>query len=166
MALAERTGELGYPISRVAIGKIETSHREGKFDVAELLVLAAALDIPPMLLLYPGYPDGAVENLPGRSTDSRIAALWFSGQVPSENVGLRGDYEWNPGEELVDHDSLATAVDAELRQLQSDLTRLRTAKNLTEATEQIEGDIAHHQKLVTVLRANAERHLDELWGNR
>src|SRR6478609_875348 len=112
--LAERTAELGYPITRVAISKIETNKRVGKLDVAELLVLAAALDIPPVLLLFPGFPDGPVESLPGRDTESRKAVLWFSGQVPSEWVGLRGDYTWNPGEELVETDDVATATDAEL----------------------------------------------------
>ena len=41
--LAERTKSLGYRISRVAISKIEGNKRAGKFDVAELLVLAQAL---------------------------------------------------------------------------------------------------------------------------
>ena len=53
--LAERTAELGYPITRVAISKIERNSREGKLDVAELLVLAEALGIAPVLLLAPGF---------------------------------------------------------------------------------------------------------------
>jgi len=163
-ALAKRTGELGYPISRVAIGKIETNHREGKFDVAELLVLAAALNIPPILLLYPGYPDGAMEILPGHPADSRNAALWFAGQVPSENVGLRSDYGWNPGEELVDHDHLVSGVDAELRALQLLLARLQTAKDLLEVTEQVKRDVERHEKLLAALEAAAKRDRDELWG--
>src|ERR1700756_3655468 len=59
--LAQRTKELGYPVSRVAISKIEGNFRAGKLDVAELFVLAAALEIPPALLLFPDFPDGSVE---------------------------------------------------------------------------------------------------------
>src|SRR3954451_3004693 len=75
--LADRTAELGYPITRVAISKIETNSRAGKFDVAELLVLAEALGIPPVLLLAADFPDGKVETLPGHTVDSLDAVRWF-----------------------------------------------------------------------------------------
>ena len=66
--LAERTKNLGYPITRVAISKIEGNMRTGKIDVADLLVLAAALDLPTISLLFPGAADQDVEALPGRHT--------------------------------------------------------------------------------------------------
>ena len=82
--LAERTKELGYPVTRVAITKIENNTRSGKLDIAELLVIAAALGVPPILLLYPVYPYGAVEVLPlpaGDGRASQFAALrWFAGE--------------------------------------------------------------------------------------
>jgi transcriptional regulator with XRE-family HTH domain len=82
--LAERTKQLGYPVTRVAITKIENNTRSGKLDVAELLVIAAALGVPPILLLYPVYPYGAVEVLPlpgGDGRSSQFAALrWFAGE--------------------------------------------------------------------------------------
>ena len=81
-ALAERTAKLGYPISRVAVGKIETGHREGKLDLAELVVLAAALGIPPVMLIYPDLPHGSVEVLPGFERDAADALRWFSGESP------------------------------------------------------------------------------------
>jgi hypothetical protein len=165
-ALADRTRELGYPISRVAMGKIENNYREGKFDVAEWLTLAAALDIPPMLLLLPGFPDDAVEILPGRSTESRKAAWWISGQVPV--AGLRGDDVLNPGpgEDLVDHDDLVDIIDVELRRMQFELARLETAKDLAEATEQLRHDVGRHEKLLAALRVAAKVDRDELWGTR
>ena len=52
--LAERTKELGYPVTRVAISKIESNSRAGKVDVAELLVLGAALGVPPVTLIFGG----------------------------------------------------------------------------------------------------------------
>jgi transcriptional regulator with XRE-family HTH domain len=82
LALAERTAQLGYPISRVAIGKIETGHREGKFDLAELVVLAAALGIPPVMLIYPDLPHGSVEVLPGFERDATDTLEWFVGDSP------------------------------------------------------------------------------------
>jgi transcriptional regulator with XRE-family HTH domain len=81
--LAERTKDLDYRVTRVAISKIESNKRAGKLDVAELLVLAAALDIPPALLLYPGFPSGVVELLPDDRQASNYDALkWFAGERP------------------------------------------------------------------------------------
>jgi transcriptional regulator with XRE-family HTH domain len=77
--LAERTKELGYPITRVAITKIEGNNRAGKFDVAELLVIAAALNTSPALLLYPGPYNEDVELLPGEVCAEFDAVQWFSG---------------------------------------------------------------------------------------
>jgi transcriptional regulator with XRE-family HTH domain len=81
--LSERTRQIGYPISRVAITKIEKNARAGKLDVAELIVLATALDIPPGLLLFPDYPQGQVEYRPGAMTSSFRALRWFSGVGPT-----------------------------------------------------------------------------------
>jgi transcriptional regulator with XRE-family HTH domain len=80
--LGERTRELGYPISRVTVGKIETNTRLGKLDVADLFVLAAALQIPPALLLWPSYPVGSVEALPGLPTSVTTCREWVCGDAP------------------------------------------------------------------------------------
>lgn len=80
--LSEETSALGYPIHRVAIGKLENGHRGAKFDVAEIVVLAKALKVPPMRLLYPGMPGGDEEVLPGVITSAFAAAQWFSGEEP------------------------------------------------------------------------------------
>ncbi len=79
VGVAERTKELGYPITRVAISKIENNARAGKIDVAELLVLATALEIPPVLLLFPEFPEGDVEVLPGLESHADAAVRWLSG---------------------------------------------------------------------------------------
>jgi transcriptional regulator with XRE-family HTH domain len=77
--LAERTRELGYPIHRVAIGKIESGNRLGKLDTSELLILAKALEVPALWLLFPDMLDGEVEVTPGVSESSEQAALDFCG---------------------------------------------------------------------------------------
>src|ERR1700682_2903017 len=81
--LSRRTVERGYPISRGAIAKIESNLRSGKVDVAEVLVLSAALDIPPVLLLFPQFStDGRGVVLPGVLAKEDEAVRWMSGQVP------------------------------------------------------------------------------------
>lgn len=80
--VARRTSELGYPISRGAIAQIESNSRSGKVDVAELLTLAAALDIPPALLLFDGYHSkGLMELRPGFDVFIGDAVRWMLGQI-------------------------------------------------------------------------------------
>lgn len=80
--LADRTAELGYPISRAQIANYESRRKQG-LDVAELLIIAAALDVPPLSLLYPDLPDGEVEAIPDWPMSSFDAYLWASGVSPS-----------------------------------------------------------------------------------
>lgn len=80
--IADRTAELGYPISRAQIANYE-SGRKKNLDVAELLILAAALDVPPLLLLYPDLPDGTVEITPRHTGTSWTAHMWATGAAPS-----------------------------------------------------------------------------------
>jgi transcriptional regulator with XRE-family HTH domain len=86
--LAERTKQLGYPITRVAITKIEGNTRAGKLGVAELVTLAEALEASPLELLYPGPPDRRIDYLPGRSASTLDASTWFVGE-PDWLVSLR-----------------------------------------------------------------------------
>ena len=143
--LAERTAELGYPITRVAISKIERNSREGKLDVAELLVLAEALGIAPVLLLAPDFPDGEVETRPGHSVDSRQAVRWFSGREA----------------ELIQADALAAEGDRRL----SDMREREAAPDLTpEYREVLRADREHVEAALPTLRADVQRRKDELWG--
>lgn len=79
--LADRTGELGYPITRAQIANYE-SGRKQSLDIAELVVIAAALDLSPAQLIFPGLVDGLVEVLPDRTITSASALEWFSGMGP------------------------------------------------------------------------------------
>jgi transcriptional regulator with XRE-family HTH domain len=80
--LADETERLGYPISRATIANYESGRKKG-LDIAELLVLAAALQIPPLAILFPQLPNGTIEVLPGMETTSWNAAAWFSGEANS-----------------------------------------------------------------------------------
>jgi transcriptional regulator with XRE-family HTH domain len=81
--LSDRTADYGLRISRSRISDLERGDRGGLLGVAELLVLSAALDVPPILLLFPGVPGEPVEMLPGRVVESWDAARWFTGEEPS-----------------------------------------------------------------------------------
>jgi len=80
--LSDRTAELGHRIGRSRISDLERGDRGGPLGVAELIVLAKALRVPPLLLLYPAMSAGEVEVLSGHRTTSRQAAQWFSGRAP------------------------------------------------------------------------------------
>lgn len=80
--LAEKTSELGFPLHRVAITKIETNGRAGKLDLSELVILALALEVAPSELAYPDKPEGQSIRLWPRAnqlTAITDAAAWFSG---------------------------------------------------------------------------------------
>jgi len=102
--LADETARLGYPISRSQIANYESGRKQG-LDVAELLVLAAALNVPPGLLLFPGYPIGDVEFLPGRTANALAAVDWFSGdgRLPTDGPwdAAKDSATINAGTELV-----------------------------------------------------------------
>lgn len=84
--LSERTRDIGYPVHRIAISKIENGARAGKLDVAELVALARALGVPPIELIYPDLPDGPVEVWPGRKATSFQAVQWFSGESTANDI--------------------------------------------------------------------------------
>lgn len=93
--LAEVTARLGYPLTGVVISQIETNARGGRVDVAEIVVLAAAMFVPPVQLLYPDLVDGTVDLLPGCTTSSIRAVEWFSGNV--EPLATGGDTDEEDG---------------------------------------------------------------------
>lgn len=78
--LSDRTAELGYRVSPTVIAKLDSGHRGEVLSVAELIILAAALDVPPLALLYPNLPDGEVERIPGDMQTAAGAAMWFTGE--------------------------------------------------------------------------------------
>jgi len=91
--LADRTAELGYGISRTAISNLEVG-RKRAVEVPELIVLAAALEVPPILLLYPELPGGEVEILPGITVGSWDAAQWFTGERQMPEAAQRQGVRW------------------------------------------------------------------------
>lgn len=82
--LSNRTEELGFKVSRGGISQLETGKRQS-ISVAEWLILAAALEVPPLQLLAPTWPLGTVEALPRVSIPTGEFQEWFEGTVEYRN---------------------------------------------------------------------------------
>lgn len=87
--LAARTAELGYPIHRVAISKLESGERA--ITVPELVILAAALNTVPLALLLPGTVDETIEILPDNPMSGATAIGWFTGTTSATPAGVERD---------------------------------------------------------------------------
>ncbi|WP_432001794.1 helix-turn-helix domain-containing protein [Streptomyces sioyaensis] len=80
--LSDRCAELGMDVPRAVISNLENGRRTS-VSVAELLVLAAALEVPPAALVFPvGYTE-TTEALPGAHTSPYEAVRWFGGEEHS-----------------------------------------------------------------------------------
>ena len=86
--LAARCSELGETeLTPGPIGSIETGRpdaegrRRRRITIDELLVLAKALGVPPILLLFPA-DSNLIELLPDTSISPQAAIDWFTGEKP------------------------------------------------------------------------------------
>lgn len=77
--LQNETEKLGFRVSRSGISELETGKRSS-ISVAEWLILARALEIAPVVLLMPDYPDGETQYLPGHHAMGYEVADWITGQ--------------------------------------------------------------------------------------
>lgn len=113
-ALADQCAELGVPMDRSVIAKLEKGLRQ-TITVGEVLVLAKALQVSPLQLVFPIGQADEVEALPGVMAATWDAARWFMGEVPPP-----GDIDdelvrsgWREGVEPVqlyrEHDRLINA---------------------------------------------------------
>lgn len=77
--LADRIAAGGGKLSRQAISKVENHDRA--VAIEELLHLARALEVPPILLLFPVGLVDEVEVLPDRANPAWDCAKWFMGDI-------------------------------------------------------------------------------------
>jgi hypothetical protein len=93
--LSDRTHKIGYRVSRAVISDLETGRRR-YLTTAELSVIAAALDIAPVALLYPGPYDEKIEALPNVEVPKHYAVQWFSGEFSAiTDISDRDEYRQN-----------------------------------------------------------------------
>ncbi len=78
--LSDRTGELGMLIPRSVLANLESGRRE-TVSVAEIMVLAAALNVSPIELMCPAGFGRQAEVLPGRLVDWPEVMRWFTGEL-------------------------------------------------------------------------------------
>jgi transcriptional regulator with XRE-family HTH domain len=155
--LAERTRKLGYPVTRVAISKIETNNRAGKFDLAELFVLSVALDIPPALLLFPGYPDGRAELLPGVVMSAVDAAAWLVGDAPLSGDGA------NDGTKLIAAMRSRERVDHNVFQTRMMLEHAEAPERMRESYGRA---LADSEQRLQAISAEITEFRTHLWGEQ
>jgi transcriptional regulator with XRE-family HTH domain len=80
--VAQRTAELGHPINRVSIAKIEKGGtRADNLPLVDLLTLAAALNVPPTLLFVPLGQAAEVAVTPELRLESWLLVDWLEGRV-------------------------------------------------------------------------------------
>lgn len=169
--LSRRTREIGYPISRGAIAKMESNSRAGKIDVMEWLVLAAALDIPPVLLLFPEYPDGRyMALLPNVVVHGLQAVDWVAGlaalpSARSESGGLTGEgmAESNDGMRLV---AATKSLDRALNDQMGVMARLEEARSRSDndEVEVNEQMLQLTEARIKRLRSEIRQARESLWG--
>ncbi len=88
--LADRCAQLGLPaLTRTVITKLENGRKES-VSTAELMVLARALGVPPVMLMFPFGEQRTVEITPGEFVGTVDAMYWVAGQDP-ESPGRAAD---------------------------------------------------------------------------
>lgn len=94
--LSERTKALGYEIPRSTLANIEIG-RKSSIGVHEIAILAAALEVPPVSLLFDVGSEDLVEVLPGDRRAPIEAVQWFSAIHPlMPKPGLVKSHSFNP----------------------------------------------------------------------
>ncbi|WP_395705053.1 helix-turn-helix domain-containing protein [Rhodococcus ruber] len=84
--LSQICGELQYPIPRSTLTNLETGRKESVV-VQEVAILAEALGVPAVELLFPGLPDGPFEYLPGQTATAWKALEQFTGETAGRIPG-------------------------------------------------------------------------------
>ncbi|MER7701561.1 helix-turn-helix transcriptional regulator [Kitasatospora sp. NPDC097605] len=78
-ALGARCADLGYPLTRQVIAKLESGARSGPTP-AELFILARALEMPPVSLILPLDQGPTTRPTPLSESTPWEAAAWFTGE--------------------------------------------------------------------------------------
>jgi transcriptional regulator with XRE-family HTH domain len=111
--VADRMTALGRPLTLNGVSKIERGNRG--VDLDDVVALARALDVPPVVLILPLGAEPTVEVFPGASASTWDAARWFTGEqqfpsdVPGQQWADRRRWEQSPVALFRTHDRLVQA---------------------------------------------------------
>jgi transcriptional regulator with XRE-family HTH domain len=154
-ALADRCAELGLPLGRPTISKLEKGLRQ-TITVDEVLVLAAALEVAPLLLLFPVGAEETVEVLPGVAVPVFPAARWFTGEQPwPDGTDEAAEAWWRTSFPVVafrDHARLANDHRFALRGAQNSRQRADRAESEAEAKAYIQSAEGHERTAAEIER--------------
>ncbi|MFF4203109.1 helix-turn-helix domain-containing protein [Streptomyces sp. NPDC001668] len=131
------------------------SGRKASMTIADFVVLADVLGVPPVTLLFPLGSSATVEVLPGREVSTWDALAWFTGETPMDQPAPEGtardvlDVFRNHGD-LVSAATASTALAKERRRAAS--TTLDRARRAT-LLERAEGYEEHAFEDCQELRA-------------
>lgn len=88
--LAQGCADRGHPeITEQTVKNLETGRRAG-MTIADFVVLADVLGVPPVTLLFPIGTNATVEVLPGREISTWEALAWFTGETPTDQSAPQG----------------------------------------------------------------------------
>jgi transcriptional regulator with XRE-family HTH domain len=122
-ALADATRDAGHELKRTVIANLE-SGRRGTVSVADVLVLARVLKVPPALLVVPLGAGQPFEVTPGELTDAWSAFAWLTGRWPLAEADREArPAAWGTTVAYEQHDDML----ARYRGALSDLARHRKA---------------------------------------
>lgn len=101
--LADVTERLGYAVTRNTIASLENGRKE-LLSIQELVVIARALEIAPIALMYPVETNDTVRVPadPPVEVPAFRAARWFSGEyftAPEVSQGTEHEYGWGEYDE-------------------------------------------------------------------
>lgn len=166
--VADRTAELGYPLTRAQISDLESGRRR-YVTTAELIVLARALDTAPIALLYPAPYRDMIQIFPVPESghpgelEKILAVQWFFGESGQylDYLGLSMVDQMNYDSHLLalKRARKAFELDTRKRGLRAELAARRNAKR--------EGlDAVTDEELDELVAAidDLEDRIDELWS--
>ncbi|MFJ9104306.1 helix-turn-helix domain-containing protein [Streptomyces sp. NPDC102405] len=153
--VAQGCGDRGLTeITEQSVKNLE-SGRKASMTIADFVVLADVLGVPPVSLLFPLGTSATVEVLPGREVSTWDALAWFTGETPIDQPAPEGttrdvlDVFRNHGD-LVSAATASTALAKERRRAAS--TTLDRARRAT-LLERAEGYEEHAFEDCQELRA-------------
>ncbi|MFD5252877.1 transcriptional regulator [Streptomyces bobili] len=153
--LADRCEEIGYPIPRNVIANME-SGRRANLPLVEIMVLAKALRMSPISLIYPvGYVD-EVRQLPYEDPRPTWDALqWFTGNSPAEGAT---DYMLD---HFLAHDLELRSALAAVKSEDYERWKAKTAANRVQR-EAAERALARYADQATEAKQELRRHRDAI----
>jgi transcriptional regulator with XRE-family HTH domain len=120
--LSDKSAELGYRVPRSVIANLENERRHF-IGLAEVLILAAALDVPPVLLITAVGEQDHIELLPGLETTAWRGRGWLLGarHLPYSTFSLA---DWDESRRAIVLYDIHRLLVREYQQIQHRIGRL------------------------------------------